>query len=191
MCKYSGSSIRPCQAAGNAPYVWDVAGSLPHLLKDGTTSYIDGPQGLPLEQVSGSTALWYHRDQIGSTRLVTDSTGTPQATYTYDPFGGLASSTGTITKPLKFTGQYLDAESGYYYLLTRFFDPTTGQFTSLDPLIGVTRSPYAYVNGNPLNHIDQLGSADHSSLSVLRSSSSFLPWRDGIRSGPWTRRQSR
>src|SRR5438093_844627 len=69
MCKYAGSSAQPCQASGNTPHVWDVAGSLPLLLKDGSTAYIYGPGGLPLEQVNTSATYWYHHDQLGSTRL--------------------------------------------------------------------------------------------------------------------------
>lgn len=45
MCKYAGSSSQPCQATGNTPYLWDIAGSLPTLLKDGTTNYIYSPGG--------------------------------------------------------------------------------------------------------------------------------------------------
>jgi RHS repeat-associated protein len=157
MCKYAGSSTQPCQAMGNTAFVWDVAGSLPLPVKDGTTIYVYGPGGLPVEQVNGSTTYWFHHDQIGSTRLITDSTGASQATYTYDPYGGLASSTGSITNPFRFTGQYLDVESAFYYLGLRYFDPSTGQFVTLDPLVGGTRSPYAYVNGNPLNNIDPTG----------------------------------
>jgi len=160
MCKFSGSSTQPCQAGGNTPYVWDVAGSLPLLLEDGTTAYIYGPAGLPLEQVSGSTTYWYHHDQIGSTRLITDSTGTSQATYVYDPYGGLTSSTGTIANPFRFAGEYQDSpltESGFYYVRARYYDPATGQFTTLDPAVATTRTPYAYVRGNPLNGTDPSG----------------------------------
>jgi RHS repeat-associated protein len=172
MCKLAGSSNQPCQAGGNIQFLWDVAGSLPLLLKDGTTSYIYGPRGLPLEQVSGSTSLWYHHDQIGSTRLVTSSTGVSQATYTYDPFGGLASSTGSIINPFRFTGQYQDTESGLYYLRARFYDPIVGQFLSVDPIIGSTRSPYAYVNDAPINRTDPTGQA---SASGARTDSGS-PW---------------
>jgi len=157
MCKVSGSSSQPCQATGNTPFVWDVAGSLALLLKDGTTAYIYGPQGLPLEQVNGSTTYWYHHDQIGSTRLITDSTGTSQATYTYDPYGGLVSSTGAIINPFRFGGQYQDPESAIYYLRTRYYDPTTGQLISADPAIRETKAPYNYVHDNPLNGNDPTG----------------------------------
>jgi RHS repeat-associated protein len=157
MCKLSGSSTQPCQANGNTPYVWDVAGLLPRLLKDGATAYIYGPGNLPLEQVNGSTANWFHHDQLGSTRLVTDSSGAAQASYIFDSYGSLISSTGSITNPLLFAGQYQDPESGLYYLRARYYDPATGQFTSIDPVVQTTRQPYAYVAGNPLNAIDPRG----------------------------------
>lgn len=108
-------------------------------------------------QVSGSTTWWYHHDQIGSTRLVTSATGTSQATYTYDPYGGLASSTGSITNPFRYCGQYQDAESGFYYLRSRYLDTTTAQFLSVDSAVDMTRQPYAYVDGGPLNASDPSG----------------------------------
>jgi len=51
-----------------------------------------------------------------------------------DPYGGLASSTGLLTNPFRFGGQYQDSESGLYYLRARYFDPATAQFISMDPL---------------------------------------------------------
>ncbi len=39
----------------------------------------------------------------------------------------------------------------------RFYDPTTSQFLSRDPLAAMTRSPYGYVYGNPLNAVDPSG----------------------------------
>lgn len=43
------------------------------------------------------------------------------------------------------------------FLPPRFYDPTTGQFLSRDPANALTRSPYGYVNGNPLNLTDPSG----------------------------------
>jgi RHS repeat-associated protein len=159
MCKYSGSSTQPCQATGNTPYVWDAAGSLPLLLKDGTTAYVYGPSGLPLEQVNSSATFWFHHDQLGSTRLVTNSSGGTAATYTFDPYGGVASSTnpGGITNPLLFCGQYQDVESGFLYLRARYYDTQTAQFISADPIVGQTRAPFGYVKNNPLNADDASG----------------------------------
>src|SRR5258708_14502494 len=45
MCKVSGSFTQPCQASGNTAFVWDVADSLPLLVKDGAAAYVYGPDG--------------------------------------------------------------------------------------------------------------------------------------------------
>jgi RHS repeat-associated protein len=105
------------------------------LLKDGSTAYVYGPGGLPLEQINGSTTLDMHHDQLGSTRLVTDSLGTTQGTYTFDPYGNLVTTTGSILNPFLFAGEFQDTESGYYYLRARYYDSLTGQFSSLDPAV--------------------------------------------------------
>lgn len=65
--------------------------------------------------------------------------------------------TGTASTPLQFSGQYTDAETGLVYLRARYYDPTTAQFLTIDPLLPATGTPYAYVVGNPLNAVDPAG----------------------------------
>jgi RHS repeat-associated protein len=43
------------------------------------------------------------------------------------------------------------------YPVRRYYDPQSGQFVSVDPLVDQTEAPYAYVNGNPVNGTDPLG----------------------------------
>jgi RHS repeat-associated protein len=107
--------------------------------------------------VSASGTLYYHHDQLGSTRALTSSTGTVVATYSYDPYGNLTGSTGTATNPLRYAGQYADAESGLYYLRARYYDPATAQFLGRDPIERVTQQPYQYAHGSPFNEIDPGG----------------------------------
>lgn len=47
--------------------------------------------------------------------------------------------------------------SGVQAVADRFYDPTTGSFTSRDPLNAMTRSAYGYVYGNTLNMTDPSG----------------------------------
>jgi RHS repeat-associated protein len=141
---------------------WDLAGGLPLMLEDknssATTDYVCGPGGLPLEQIVGSTTLWYGHDHLGSTRVVTGSSGTVQASYAYDAYGNLLSTTGSLTnQPYRFAGQYQDSESGFYYLRARYYDPTTAQFLSRDPMEATTRSPYAYATNDPTTLKDPSG----------------------------------
>jgi len=101
--------------------------------------------------------LYYHQDQLGSTRALTEPAGNVVATFTYDPYGRLTGSTGTVTTPFGFAGEYADAESGLTYLRNRYYDPATGQFLSRDPIEPITHEAYSYVNDNPLNGIDPSG----------------------------------
>ena len=161
---YNSSGLRMSKTAGSTTtdFAWNLSGSLPTLLQErvsggAVTEYIYGPNGTPLEQISGSTVLLYHADQLGSTRVLTDTSGTVKATYSYDAYGNVTSSTGSVANPFLFAGQYKDAESGLYYLQARYYDPTTGQFLTRDLMVGSTRLPYAYVLGNPLNATDPTG----------------------------------
>ena len=159
---YNGDGLRMSKTVSGttSQFLWDVASAVPLLLKDGSTTYVYGPGSLPLEQINGSTVLWLHHDQLGSTRLVTDSSGASQATYSFDAYGSLTASTGTITNALQFGGQYRDGESSLYYRRARYYDSTTGQFLSSDPAVATTRQPYAYVNDNPLDNADPTGLYD-------------------------------
>ncbi|MHB8511873.1 MAG: RHS repeat-associated core domain-containing protein [Actinomycetota bacterium] len=156
---YNGDGLRMSKtvSAVTTQQVWDVSGQIPLLIADGSTDYVYGVGGVPLEQISSSGTLYYHQDQLGSTRALSDSTGTIQATYTYDPYGNLTGSTGSISNPFGFAGQYTDAESGLVYLRARYYDPTTAQFLSRDPLSETTLSPYNYAANNPINERDPSG----------------------------------
>jgi RHS repeat-associated protein len=156
---YNGDGLRMSKSVSGttSQFLWDVAGSLPLLIQDGSTAYLYGPRGLPLEQVNAVTAVWLHHDQLGSTRVVTNAVGVSQATYAYDSYGNLTASTGSITNPLRFAGQYQDGDSGLFYLRARYYDPSAGQFISRDPLTATTRQPYSYSYDNPLNLTDPTG----------------------------------
>ena len=82
--QYAGDGLRMSKIVGTATeaFTWERSGTLPLLIMDGTTNYVYGPDGSPLEQVNGSgTALFYLHDQIGSTRLLVNSSGAVQASY--------------------------------------------------------------------------------------------------------------
>ncbi|HEX3539335.1 MAG TPA: RHS repeat-associated core domain-containing protein [Acidimicrobiales bacterium] len=138
--------------------LWDQTATIPLLLSDGTNSYIYGPQNLPLEQINNTTGTigWYHHDQHGSTRGLTDNTGALISTITYSPYGQATATTGTPS-PLGYNAQYTDPETGLIYLRARYYDPTTAQYLTRDPLDAVTRSAYGYVDNNPLNGSDPTG----------------------------------
>jgi RHS repeat-associated protein len=157
---YDGSGLLASQTSGlTTQYMaWDLSSPLPLLLTDGVNSYVYGPHGLPIAQISAEEEPTYlHHDQLGSTRLLTDATGKAAASLTYTAYGELASKTGAATTPLGYAGQYTDADTGLQYLRARFYDPATGQFLSRDPAEALTREPYAYGHSNPVSNVDPTG----------------------------------
>jgi RHS repeat-associated protein len=156
---YNGEDLRTSQTiAGTTSYLaWDMAKELPLVLSDGTSSYIYGPGGLPVEQISsGGTVTYLHHDQQGSTRLLTGSTGTVTGKCTYSAYG-TPTCEGTTTTPLGYDGQYTSSDTGLIYLRARVYDPQTAQFLTVDPLVNISRSAYYYAGDNPLNKIDTTG----------------------------------
>jgi RHS repeat-associated protein len=158
---YDGNSLRASQTiSGTTTYfAWDMTEALPLILSDGTNSYIYGPGGLPVEQISGAeTPTYLHHDQQGSIRLLTGSAGTTTGSITFDAYGNKVESTGTIS-PLGYDGQYTSSDTGLIYMRARVYDPATAQFLSVDPLRAITRALYTYVKDNPLNFVDPSGLA--------------------------------
>ncbi len=152
-------------AGWSKEFTWDTSGGLPLLLAEhrgSQASYlVYGPQGTPIYQVTGTGDLMYfHQDHLGSIRLVTNANGTTKGTLTYNAYGKIKTNTiGWLQEQplLGYNSQYHDPETGYIYLRARHYDPATGQFTSLDPLVAVTDQPYGYVSGDPANHADPTG----------------------------------
>ena len=122
----------------------------------GSTSYIYGPGGLPIESISSTgVPLFFHHDQLGNTTMLTSAVGAKVAAYTYSSFGLINSY--TPAQPLLYAGQYRDAESGLYYLRARYYDPALGQFLTVDPALSTTHQPYSYSMNNPVNVTDGNG----------------------------------
>ena len=155
---YNGDGLRMVKNGGSPEYyAWDLSGNLPDLLQDGTASYIYGPNGMPIEEVTGASAYYYHTDQLGSVRALSDAAGTKVASYSYDPYGVPLSVGGAVYNPLRYAGEYADAESGLVYLRARYYDPATQQFLSPDPLVVRSNRPYVYANSSPLSFTDPSG----------------------------------
>jgi RHS repeat-associated protein len=80
-------------------------------------------------------------------------------TYSYEPYGKTASSTGTTVNPWRFGGSYgayaENNASGLLKIGQRFYDPSLGRWTQQDPLSSGDR--YAYASDNPTNLTDPSG----------------------------------
>src|SRR5260370_17403111 len=84
--------------------------------------------------MSGATS-YYQSDGLGSISSLSNSAAILANTYTYDSFGNLISSSGSITNPFQYTGREYDPETNLRYYRTRYLDSNTGRFITTDPIV--------------------------------------------------------
>jgi RHS repeat-associated protein len=157
---YDGTGLRASETAGGTTYhfAYNTVASTPLILTDGQDNYIYGPTNTPVEQISNSgTETYLHHDALGSVRRTGNQSGGFDGSATYNAYGAVANTTGTIDTRFGYAGAYTDPVTGLIYLDARYYDPTTGQFLSVDPLNAVTQQPYSYTDDDPINGTDPTG----------------------------------
>ena len=143
-------------------YLYDGANVLESVDQNGSllARYVDS-LGVdePLQEVVSGTTSYYEQDGIGSVSSLSNSAAALANTYTYDSYGKLAASTGTIVNPFRFTGREYDSETGEYFYRARYYDQGVGRFINEDPLRGISGSVnfYLYVNNSPVRLFDPSG----------------------------------
>lgn len=153
-----GLRVSRTHDGNTAQLTWSTVSSLPLVLDDGTTTYVYGPNSSPVIAIDNATgsARYLSADLVGTPRLATDDAGSISGTASYDAYGNPIEHTGTMPA-LGYTAGLTDADTGLVYLRARSYDPTTGQFTTVDPAIDTTRQPYAYAGNNPVLNTDPTG----------------------------------
>ena len=110
--------------------------------------------------------FYYHPDHLGSSSLVTDSSGSVVERTQYYPFGRPRFEERTdFDSAYKYTGKELDRATGLMYFEARYYDAVVGRFLSVDPLLIQTdsitdymaSSNYSFVNSNPIILVDPTG----------------------------------
>lgn len=158
---YDGDGLRATDTTGSASesFVWAQFVGTPRLIMDSQNAYIYDGNGVPAEQVSLSTGTvtYLNCDFIGSIRGTVSASGSLTGTAAYYAWGGPESPGGlSASTPFGFSGGYTDP-TGLIYLMSRYYDPASGQFISLDPAILQTYQPYEYPGGDPISKTDPTG----------------------------------
>ncbi|ANZ43512.1 hypothetical protein BBK82_43230 [Lentzea guizhouensis] len=161
--------------------------------KNGRTSYIDtDPTGTPLSfQRPDGTTHYYALDNQSSPVTLIDSSGAVTATYSYDPAGRqlTASGAASAANPVRYARGLLDETTGWLKRGVRWHDPTTGNWTALDPISLILEpdmaSRYAYVGGDPVNRIDPTGlKADTSKACLAGAAAGAIGSLSGVATAP-------
>ncbi len=111
-----------------------------------------------LTRTDSTATSMYLTEALGSTVALTDSSGTVQAGYTYEPFGA-TSVTGTLSgNSFEYTGRENDG-TGLKYYRARYYHSTLQRFIAEDPsgFAGGDANLFAYVLNQPTYFRDPTG----------------------------------
>jgi RHS repeat-associated protein len=133
-----------------------------------------------------TTRRYWHTDEINRPLEVwTYPTGGATATRVWainpDLFGWDDIVTGSsVYQPLRFPGQYFDEETvswenstdparpALHYNWHRTYDPYTGTYVQVDPMVEDTWEAYNYVGQNPVEMVDRTGLSDSPIANLIR-----------------------
>ena len=138
--------------------------------------YDDGNQPFAVIYKHGQTTelYYYVLNAQGDVSAILDSSGRLAASYDYDAWGNCTvydSSAKVLTdptsianlNPLRYRGYYYDAETGFYYLQSRYYDPAICRFINADTFATtdangfLSANMFAYCENNPIMRVDADG----------------------------------
>ena len=152
-------------------FVWDGSHLLQEIQPDGRYTYIytDQDSYEPLAQVrdwttedgeSRQQTHYFHCDQIGIPREMTDKDGNLLWFGNYTGWGRLKEETkvtDSAYQPFRLQNQYADRETELHYNFFRYYEPDAGRFVNQDPIGLEGGSNFYQFAFNANNWIDTLG----------------------------------
>ena len=116
----------------------------------------------PLAMKYNGTLYYYILNAQGDVVRIIDGSRNVVASYAYDPWGNITSSSGALAdvNPLRYRGYYYDSETGFYYLRSRYYDPELGRFINADSYAStdatgiLSANMFAYCENDPVNRFD-------------------------------------
>ena len=153
--EYSGGSL-----SDSKQFIWN--GITRNELRDNSGTLVSRFFGIG--QMNGSTKQFYSNDHVGSTRELTDNSGSVQAQYFYDLFGNSTKLQSTFDCDFLFGHYYFHQASGLSLTYARGYNSKLGRFLNRDPIQeegGLNLYSYTV---NPVGYIDPSGLAPLTSI---------------------------
>jgi len=167
---YGASGMRTRRTDGSTTYKYFYNGSTLSQMTVGsnTLDFLYEAEGRPLAVVYNGTYYYYITNLQGDVVALLNTSGETVVSYTYDAWGKLRTISGALTytlgalNPLRYRGYVYDNETGFYYLQSRYYDPTIGRFLNADAFASTGQgllgnNMFAYCNNNPVMYSDPSG----------------------------------
>ena len=180
---YDMAGVRSSKTVGSTKYNFTTLSGLVIRQTGGgkTIDFVYDENNQPLAMKYNNTLYYYVLNAQGDVIALADQNGNLIAKYSYDPWGKLLSVTpnGWLDEqnayylevaeanPLRYRGYYYDAETGFYYLQSRYYDPEIGRFINADSYAStdatglLSTNMFAYCENDPVNGSDPNGEWIH------------------------------
>ena len=172
---YDMAGVRSSKTVGSTKYDFTTLSGLVTRQTGGgkTIDFVYDENNQPLAMKYNNTLYYYILNAQGDIVRIVNSSRSVVASYTYDPWGKIISSSGTLAdiNPLRYRGYYYDSETGFYYLQSRYYDPEIGRFINADSyastdIVGLlSTNMFSYCENDPVNRSDHSGHAGYGLMS--------------------------
>lgn len=159
-------SIGGCSGGYSVNYVLDGSRILSETKGSSTIYYTYDHDGTLISMNYNGNEYFYITNMQGDVVELVDINGNTVVEYRYDAWGNIIYQTPNQTigniNPFRYRSNYYDIETGWYYLQSRYYNPSIGRFISADGLVGEigdiqSQNMYAYCANNPVMLVDNDG----------------------------------
>ena len=171
------AGVRSSKTVGSTKYDFTTLSGLVTRQTGGgkTIDFVYDENNQPLAMKYNNTLYYYVLNAQGDVVRIVNSSRSVVASYTYDPWGKIISSSGTLAdiNPLRYRGYYYDSETGFYYLQSRYYDPEIGRFINADSYAStdatglLSTNMFAYCENDPVNRSDPSGEFFDTVLDIV------------------------
>ena len=167
---YNADGVRTSKTVNGqtTEYILDGSTILGEKQPDGEyLYYLFDENGVRYGFARGSLLYYYVYNAQGDVIKILTSGGETAAWYEYDAWGNVVSIGGDANianlNPIRYRGYYYDAETGFYYLNSRYYDPEICRFINADGYVSTGQgllgnNMFAYCLNNSVVNEDSSGS---------------------------------
>ena len=183
--QYNMDGIRTKKTVGNVTTEYIVSGGmiLEEIHEDVTYRYYYNESGAPVAMKVGSgDTYFFEKNAQGDIVALFNNSGAEVARISYDAYGNTLyiDNPDNLYIPFRYRGYYYDADTGFYYLQSRYYDPETGRFINADATSFISQNymanVFAYCGNNTIMHIDPTGHAIVSIRKFIESRGGTVLW---------------